>query len=165
MLSSGGQDNSRSITHSHLSLIRLHTIPNPAPFIYSTPPAFNNPSTMSPAPLKILISGSGIAGTCLAYWLLRTSLPLHITLLERSPAPRLTGASIDIRGSAVTIIQRMNLEARIRAASTHEEGVMFSGPEGEEVASFMATGDTKVQSITSEFEILGGRWRSVLEML
>lgn len=55
---------------------------------------------MSAPKLKVLISGAGIAGPCLANWLSKTRLDISITIIERSPSPRTTGQSIDIRGSA-----------------------------------------------------------------
>ncbi len=70
--------------------------------------------TIPAARLKVLIPGAGIAGNCLAYWLSRTRLDISITIVERSPVPRVTGQSIDIRGSAIDIIKEMKLEEAIR---------------------------------------------------
>ena len=42
-----------------------------------------------------------IAGPCLASWLAKTRLDISITVIERSPSPRVTGQAIDIRGPAV----------------------------------------------------------------
>jgi len=53
----------------------------------------------------ILISGSGIAGSAFAFWVLRAYPDANITIVERAPSPRLTGASVDIRNSAVDIIK------------------------------------------------------------
>lgn len=70
--------------------------------------------TIPAARLRVFIPGAGIAGNCLAYWLSRTRLDISITIVERSPVPRVTGQSIDIRGSAIDIIKEMKLEEAIR---------------------------------------------------
>jgi 2-polyprenyl-6-methoxyphenol hydroxylase-like FAD-dependent oxidoreductase len=103
--------------------------------------------------LNILISGSGIAGSVFAFWLLRAYPNANITIVERAPSLRLTGASVDIRSSAVDIIKWMGAEQEIRNHTTKEEGIQFVKANGKAVATFRATGRTDVQSITSEFEI------------
>lgn len=67
--------------------------------------------------MKVLISGAGIAGPALAYWLARRGMrPL---VVERTPSLRLGGHAIDIRGVAVDVIEQMGIETAVRAASTH----------------------------------------------
>lgn len=105
---------------------------------------------------KIIISGSGIAGSVFAFWLLRAYRDAHITIVERAPSLRLTGASVDIRSSAVDIIKWMGLEQEIRQHTTNEKGIQFVQADGESIATFGATGKTDYQSITSEFEIFRG---------
>ena len=106
--------------------------------------------------LNILISGSGIAGSVFASWLLRAHPNAHITIVERDPSLRLTGASVDIRSSAVDIIKWMNAEQAIRDHSTKEEGAQFVHADGSEIATMRATGRSDIQSITSEYEIYRG---------
>ena len=106
--------------------------------------------------LNILISGAGIAGNVFAFWLLRAYPNASITIVERYPSLRLTGASVDIRSSAVDIIKWMGLEQEIRNQTTKEEGVQFIEESGRPVATLKATGRTDVQSITSEYEIFRG---------
>ena len=106
--------------------------------------------------LNILISGSGIAGTVFAFWLLRAYPNANITIVERDPSLRLTGASVDIRSSAVDIIKWMGAEQDIRDQTTKEEGVQFVDANGKEVATFKATGKSDLQSFSSEFEIFRG---------
>ncbi|KAK0564067.1 hypothetical protein OC844_001908 [Tilletia horrida] len=83
-------------------------------------------SSSAQAPRRVLISGAGVAGPVLAYWLHRASAsagrPIQTTLVERAPNLRTNGQTIDIRGKARRVIADMGLEARIRAACTHEEG-------------------------------------------
>ena len=104
----------------------------------------------------ILISGSGIAGSVFAFWLLRAYPNANITIVERDPSLRLTGASVDIRSSAVDIIKWMGAEQEIRNQTTNEEGIQFVEANGKAVATLRATGRSDIQSITSEFEIFRG---------
>ncbi|KAL2060926.1 hypothetical protein VTL71DRAFT_8978 [Oculimacula yallundae] len=106
--------------------------------------------------LNILISGSGIAGSVFAFCLLRAYPNANITIVERDPALRLTGASVDIRSTAVDIIKWMGVEEEIRRKTTKEEGMQFVDMNGKEIATFRATGRTDIQSFTSEYEIFRG---------
>ncbi|KAM0800251.1 hypothetical protein BDR22DRAFT_806391 [Usnea florida] len=106
---------------------------------------------MSLPKLKVLISGAGIAGPCLAFWLARTRLNMHTTIIERSPLPRVTGQSIDVRGRAIDIIKRMRLEEAVRARSTTEEGTRFVDARGKVFAEFIGDG-----TFTADYEILRG---------
>ncbi|MCJ1413097.1 hypothetical protein MMC19_007199 [Ptychographa xylographoides] len=106
--------------------------------------------------LNVLISGSGIAGSVFAFWLLRAYPDATITIVERDPALRLTGASVDIRSSAVDIIRWMGAEEEIRTQSTNEEGMQVVDVNGKPVATLRATGRSDAQSMTSEFEIFRG---------
>jgi len=105
--------------------------------------------TIPAAKMEVLISGAGIAGNCLAYWLSRTRLDISITIVERSPVPRVTGQSIDIRGSAIDIIKEMKLEEAIRSRLTTEEGTAFVDSSGKTFAKFEVD-----ESFTAEYEIL-----------
>jgi 2-polyprenyl-6-methoxyphenol hydroxylase-like FAD-dependent oxidoreductase len=104
---------------------------------------------MSAPKLKVLISGAGIAGTCLAYWLTKTRLDIFITIVERSPTPRITGQSIDMHGPAIEIIKKMQLEEAVRAKHTTEEATVLVNSSGKTFARFDG-GDT----FTAEYEIL-----------
>jgi len=106
--------------------------------------------------LNILISGSGIAGSVFASWLLRAYPNANITIVERDPSLRLTGASVDIRSSAVDIIKWMGAEEEIRKQATNEEGMQILDANGKVAATLRATGRSDIQSFTSEFEIFRG---------
>ena len=106
--------------------------------------------------LNILISGAGIAGNVFAFWLLRAYPNANITIVERDPSLRLTGASVDIRSSAVDIIKWMGLEQEIRNQTTKEEGLHFLDANGRPAATLRATGRSDIQSFTSEYEIFRG---------
>lgn len=107
-------------------------------------------------PLNILISGSGIAGSVFASCLLRAYNNATITIVERAPSLQLTGASVDIRTSAVDIIKWMGVEPEIRKHATNEEGIAFMQANGRPIATFRTTGRSDIQSFTSEYEIFRG---------
>jgi 2-polyprenyl-6-methoxyphenol hydroxylase-like FAD-dependent oxidoreductase len=79
----------------------------------------------------VLISGSSVAGTALAYWLREQGLTPVV--VERAPAQRRGGQAIDVRGAALTVIRRMGLEADVRALKNHSDGMSVVDPEGNEV--------------------------------
>lgn len=108
-------------------------------------------------PLRVCISGAGIASAVFSSWLLKGLPTAQITIIERDPQPRLTGASVDIRSSAVDIIKWMGVEPEIRAHTTNEAGVQFVNSDGSPVATLWATGRSDIQSVTSEYEIFRGK--------
>jgi 2-polyprenyl-6-methoxyphenol hydroxylase-like FAD-dependent oxidoreductase len=111
--------------------------------------------------LKILISGTSIAGPSTAYWL---SLAGHnTTLIERFPSLRTGGQAIDIRTFGVTIMRRIpGLEARIRAHRVREEGVCIVDANGASYGEMRASGDPQRQGLVSEYEVLRGDLSRVL---
>jgi hypothetical protein len=68
---------------------------------------------MSALNLKIPISAGRYRGPCLAYWLAQTRLDISITIVERSPSPRVTDQPIGIRDLAVEIIKAMKSESTL----------------------------------------------------
>jgi 2-polyprenyl-6-methoxyphenol hydroxylase-like FAD-dependent oxidoreductase len=101
---------------------------------------------MSSPPLSILISGSGIAGPCTAFWLSKFLPTCTITILERAPEPRLGGQAIDLRSSCVPIVRRMGLLEKVKEKTTTEVGMQFVYRDGETKATFPASGDVELQS-------------------
>jgi 2-polyprenyl-6-methoxyphenol hydroxylase-like FAD-dependent oxidoreductase len=57
--------------------------------------------------VRVLISGAGIAGPCLAYWLRRQGF--EPTIVERAPALRTGGYIIDFWGAGFDVAERMGL--------------------------------------------------------
>ncbi|KAL1857344.1 hypothetical protein Plec18170_003466 [Paecilomyces lecythidis] len=114
-------------------------------------------------PLKILISGAGIAGPSLAYFLsLARSRAnhdhdhdYHITIVERSPTLRTAGAQVDIRAQGIEVIKRTGLLDAIRAKLVPEEGVSYVNSEGVVQGTILANRSGKgAQSLTSEYEVM-----------
>jgi 2-polyprenyl-6-methoxyphenol hydroxylase-like FAD-dependent oxidoreductase len=65
---------------------------------------------------SVLISGAGVAGPTLAYWLARQGF--QPTVVERSQDLRSSGNPVDVRGQALPIAERMDLIPRLRAVAT-----------------------------------------------
>ncbi|KAF5989732.1 2-polyprenyl-6-methoxyphenol hydroxylase [Fusarium bulbicola] len=107
------------------------------------------------APLKVLICGGGCAGPALAFWL--TRLGHHVTIVERFPALRATGAQIDFREQGIATLKVMGIIDEIRAKLVDEAGVAFVDTNGKILGTVLANTSGKgAQSITSEFEIMRG---------
>lgn len=107
------------------------------------------------AGLKILICGGGCAGPALAYWLARSGH--QVTIVERFPALRTTGAQIDIRAQGIQVLKRMGLLDIIRRKLVNEAGVALVDSQGNIKATMLANKSGKgAQSLTSEYEIMRG---------
>lgn len=113
-------------------------------------------SDMARPSLKVLISGAGIAGNALAFWL--TRLGHDVTVVERYPVLRTSGLQLDLRGPGIEVLRRMGLEQAFRAKSAPEKGVQMVDSKGRQRAYFPASepGGKNTQSLTSEFEIMRG---------
>lgn len=105
--------------------------------------------------LKILICGAGCAGPALAYWLARGGH--QVTVVERFPVLRATGAQVDLRGQGIEAVRRMGLLETVRSKLVDEAGVSFVDARGRAKATIMAnTSGAGAQSLTSEYEIMRG---------
>jgi 2-polyprenyl-6-methoxyphenol hydroxylase-like FAD-dependent oxidoreductase len=79
----------------------------------------------------VLISGAGIAGPTLAYWLARHGF--RPTVVERATALRSSGSPVDVRGPAVDVAEQMGVMPRIRDAATDVTGMRFVNAAGRRV--------------------------------
>jgi 2-polyprenyl-6-methoxyphenol hydroxylase-like FAD-dependent oxidoreductase len=109
--------------------------------------------------MHVLISGAGIAGPTLAWFLARTGA--HITVLEKAKALFPHGQNVDLQGSAVTVVRRMGLLDEVRKNNTKETGTQFIGPKGKPFAPFPLSEGSSA-SPSSEFEILRGDLAAIL---
>jgi 2-polyprenyl-6-methoxyphenol hydroxylase-like FAD-dependent oxidoreductase len=79
----------------------------------------------------VLVSGGGIAGPVLAYWLRRHGFAP--TVIERAPGRRAGGQAVDIRGVALEVVERMGLLEQASRARTRMRGMSILDPDGHEV--------------------------------
>ena len=125
-------------------------------------------SDPKPKTMDILIVGAGIAGTALASFLLLAQLKspselrFHITLLERAPSIQGYGQNIDIRGPGKELLQKLDVDDEVRAATTGEEGAKFVDSAGKIWASFGVDKSGEIETPTGEIEILRGRLSQIL---
>lgn len=79
-------------------------------------------------PMRVLISGAGIAGPALAWFLAKTGA--RITVVEKANSLLPHGQNVDIVGSAVTAIKKMALMDEFRKYHTKEKGTQLIDPQG-----------------------------------
>jgi 2-polyprenyl-6-methoxyphenol hydroxylase-like FAD-dependent oxidoreductase len=77
------------------------------------------------------VTGASIAGPALAYWLLRYGF--DVTLVERAPDIRTGGYAIDIRGTAIDVVDRMGILPAVRAEHVATRQVTFVNAQGRQV--------------------------------
>lgn len=109
-------------------------------------------------PMRALISGAGIAGPTLAFFLAKSGW--HITVVEKSSELLSYGQNIDINGSALKVMREMGMIDELRRFHTTEKGTQFIDPAGRAFGQFPAT--KGASSPTSEFEILRGDLARIL---
>ncbi|KAF1345860.1 hypothetical protein BDV97DRAFT_378817 [Delphinella strobiligena] len=109
--------------------------------------------------MRVLISGAGIAGPTLAWFLAKTSA--RITVLEKSNSIRAEGHNIDLDGSAITIVNKMGVLDEIKRLNTTEVGTRILGSNGRTIASFPFKKGSSIDP-TSEYEILRGDLAMIL---
>ncbi|WP_052229688.1 FAD-dependent monooxygenase [Streptomyces sp. CT34] len=80
---------------------------------------------------SVLISGAGVAGTALAYWLERYGF--RVTVVERAPEPRAGGQAVDVRASALDVVGRMGLLKEVQAHKTGLRGMSLVDADGREL--------------------------------
>ncbi|MFG1858400.1 FAD-dependent monooxygenase [Actinomadura geliboluensis] len=80
---------------------------------------------------SILISGAGIGGPALAYWLDRYGF--DVTVVERWNGIRPGGQAVDVRGPALDVAERMGVLDAVRAKSTGMRGMSVVDAAGEEL--------------------------------
>ncbi|MFG2429293.1 FAD-dependent monooxygenase [Streptomyces sp. NPDC048590] len=79
----------------------------------------------------VLVSGGGVAGPALAYWLHRHGFA--VTVVERGAGLRSGGQAVDVRGVALEVVERMGLLSEARAVRTRMRGMSVLDPEGREI--------------------------------
>lgn len=103
--------------------------------------------------MHVLISGAGIAGPTLAWFLAKLSI--RVTVLEKSDAIRPYGQSIELQATALQAFKKTGLWEEVRKRHTTEKGTQFLSPSGQPIALFPVREGLQA-SLTSAFEILRG---------
>ncbi|HKN55365.1 MAG TPA: FAD-dependent monooxygenase [Amycolatopsis sp.] len=81
----------------------------------------------------VLISGAGVAGSTLAYWLARNGF--KPTVVERSEGQRSSGNPVDVRGPALPVVEAMGVVPQLRAVATRATRIRLLGESGRQVAT------------------------------
>jgi 2-polyprenyl-6-methoxyphenol hydroxylase-like FAD-dependent oxidoreductase len=104
---------------------------------------------------NVLISGAGIAGPALAFWLLKHGF--QPTVVERAPALRAGGQAVDFRGPVhLDLLRKMNLIDALRAHETHMTGQRLLDRSGRTSVTLPAS------FFSGDLEILRGDLSQVL---
>lgn len=82
---------------------------------------------------NVLISGASIGGPALAYWLVRHGF--NVTIVELTPALRIGGQAIDVRGPALEVAERMGVLDTIRDRRVQMRGMSMVDADGKELFS------------------------------
>ncbi|MBP0460590.1 FAD-dependent monooxygenase [Streptomyces montanisoli] len=101
----------------------------------------------------ILISGAGVAGPALAYWL--NAAGFSVTVVERAPALRTGGQTVDLRGAGREVVARMGLMDRARSLVVEQRGYAIVDARGR-MSAAMPADSFGGEGIISEIEILRG---------
>lgn len=100
--------------------------------------------------LRVLVSGLGIAGPTLAWWLGQAGFA--VTVVERAPAPRDDGYMLDFWGVGYDVAEKMGLIDVLRSKGYCIDEVRFVNAYGERI------GGLQLQSMRS---LLNGRFFSI----
>jgi 2-polyprenyl-6-methoxyphenol hydroxylase-like FAD-dependent oxidoreductase len=107
----------------------------------------------------VLISGGGIAGPALAYWLVRAGY--RPTIVERAPGPRPGGQTVDLRGAGRTVVERMGLLPTVRTVTVEERGVAYVDTAGKWLGEMSAEAFGG-EGMVAEIEVMRGDLAQVL---
>ena len=82
--------------------------------------------------MRVLISGGGIAGLTLAYWLHHYGIPAVV--LEQAQAIRREGYAIDFLGTGYAVAERIGIIDRLAAQQIPFEALLYVNRDGKPVA-------------------------------
>lgn len=81
---------------------------------------------------EVLVSGASVAGAAAAFWLGRHGF--SVTAVERHRGPRPGGQAIDVRGPALTVLERMGLLGAAQKRKTQIQGSSVVDRDGNELS-------------------------------
>jgi 2-polyprenyl-6-methoxyphenol hydroxylase-like FAD-dependent oxidoreductase len=82
---------------------------------------------------SVLISGAGVGGLALAYWLQQYGF--HVTVVEKASGIRNAGYRVDIRGAAVEVARQMDILNSIKEAGTTMRGSSLINSKGKSLVT------------------------------
>jgi len=100
---------------------------------------------------RVLISGAGVAGTTLAYWLGVEGF--DVTVVEKADDERSSGNPVDVRGDALRVVESMGIADNLRAAATTTTRTMIVNDRGATVARLATQNSPSAPGGTPEIEI------------
>ena len=100
----------------------------------------------------VLVSGASVAGTTVAYWLVQHGY--SVTVVERYPGLRPGGQAIDVRGPALTVLERMGLRAAADHQRTRIRGASVVDRDGNELSRDTESTPTGGLIASSDIELL-----------
>jgi 2-polyprenyl-6-methoxyphenol hydroxylase-like FAD-dependent oxidoreductase len=107
----------------------------------------------------VLISGAGIAGPSLAFWL--TSNGYRVVVVEIAPGIRPGGQTVDLRGAGGDVVERMGLIEQMRSRALEQQGAAWVRSNGSHRAEMPVTAFDG-NGLVSKLEILRGDLVDVL---
>ncbi|MUM27975.1 FAD-dependent monooxygenase [Mycolicibacterium sp. CBMA 295] len=107
----------------------------------------------------VLISGAGVAGPALAYWLIEYGY--RTILVESAPEIRPGGQTVDLRGAGRDVVTRMGLMGQMRTRSLAQRGIAWLHGDGRRRAE-MPVEAFGGNGVVSKLEILRGDLVEVL---
>jgi 2-polyprenyl-6-methoxyphenol hydroxylase-like FAD-dependent oxidoreductase len=107
----------------------------------------------------VLISGAGIAGPALAFWLTKSGY--RVAIVELADGIRPGGQTVDLRGAGGDVVERMGLIDQMRQRSLDQRGVAWIKADGSRRADMPVTAFNG-NGLVSKLEILRGDLVDVL---
>lgn len=107
----------------------------------------------------VLISGAGIAGPALAFWLNKSGY--RVSIVEIADGIRPGGQTVDLRGAGGDVVERMGLIDQMRRRSLDQRGVAWIRADGSRRAD-MPVSAFNGNGLVSKLEILRGDLADVL---
>lgn len=117
------------------------------------------PNVESVAQPTVLISGAGIAGPSLAFWLAKSGY--RVVVVEIAPGIRPGGQTVDLRGAGGDVVELMGLMPQMRERALDQHGVAWVGADGHRRAEMPVTAFDG-NGLVSKLEILRGDLVDVL---
>lgn len=107
----------------------------------------------------VLISGAGIAGPAVAFWLARSGY--RVVVVEIAPELRTGGQTVDLRGAGRDVVERMGLMDEMMARKLDQAGAAWVRADGSRRAEMPVTAFDG-NGLVSAVEVLRGDIATVL---